>query len=737
MLSKKRNREAEVGTTSFQNQTVVQGINRAFSSLHKKNQELDVIIAGTGGQSIPLKNFFSDGKLMGEIVDGILELQPKVNIPKTKTKTTESKAPSKKGDQLKRLGQTPKMAEFKKLQTKVSELKANSLENEDGLAVVLVEYFNRIVGTNKIEIRKVLDDIKDIANVKDLNIDSLIRNSPTFRNVLVGEPSGPVNRTKDKQKYNAYKNVLMEVLIDTHTRYAKSYLPFSLTDTVPENPIAFGRAKLLVKSFVKKLKIKPKVVVVESMDDLLNLATVPKILKTKLKNMINPYYVRGISHGDTVYVVTNMIESDQHLKMVIAHEAVGHFGLHSILPADKLGKSLTDIYEKEHRVRREVDKRLAEYKDKGYNVNKLITIEEVIADRITAIDGSIIRRLWDMILRALDALGITLDNGAESRYLIGMARRYVREGTTLDGIGVFSNEQIERNMERMRIEGNVRLNADTAAEMRGGVVNTLFNFDATAKGLGIGGITEFIGKSGRSLKSWWKQLQEFSQTMDNHALKSEGAEFLQRYLNLTVEAKNMIQQALVDKAPIINTLQSLGVLTPAQTKKDKADGEHASLMLYAAQEIAASRLSSDVEGVAPPIYKLIEAIKKESGSDMVIDQDTGEVNQKYLDALFDKRVGIEEIIDFLKTNNKEKYDKMMQERKDLDLGAVEDRPYEIFNEARDIIDLSKIHILEQTMLGTKEEIAQWANGIAESYAQNFKEVTQNLLSMQDAHKQEE
>lgn len=39
--------------------------------------------------------------------------------------------------------------------------------------------------------------------------------------------------------------------------------------------------------------------------------------------------------------------------------------------------------------------------------------------------------------------------------------------------------------------------------------------------------------------------------------------------------------------------------------------------------------------------------------------------------------------------------------------------------------------------GTKEEIAQWANGIAESYAQNFKEVTQNLLSMQDAHKQEE
>ena len=109
-----------------------------------------------------------------------------------------------------------------------------------------------------------------------------------------------------------------------------------------------------------------------------------------------------------------------------------------------LGKSLTDIYEKEYRVRREVDKRLTEYQKKGYNVNKLITIEEVIADRITAIDGSIIRRLWDMILRALDALGITLDNGAESRYLIGMARRYVREGTTLDGIGVFSNEQIEK-----------------------------------------------------------------------------------------------------------------------------------------------------------------------------------------------------------------------------------------------------------------------------------------------------
>ena len=719
MLSKKRNREAEVGTTSFQNQTVVQGINRAFSSLPKKNQELDVIIAGTGGQSIPLKNFFSDGKLMGEIVDGILELQPKVNIPKTKTKTTESKAPPKKGDQLKRLGQTPKMAEFKKLQTKVSELKRNGLENEDGLAVALIDYFNRIVEDSPIiNLREAIEGIKDIANVKDLNIDSLIRNSPTFRNVLVGEPSGPVNRTKDKQKYNAYKNVLMEVLIDTHTRYAKSYLPFSLTDTVPENPIAFGRAKLLVKSFVKKLKIKPKVVVVESMDDLLNLATVPKILKTKLKNMINPYYVRGISHGDTVYVVTNMIESDQHLKMVIAHEAVGHFGLHSILPADKLGKSLTDIYEKEHRVRREVDKRLAEYKDKGYNVNKLITIEEVIADRITAIDGSIIRRLWDMILRALDALGITLDNGAESRYLIGMARRYVREGTTLDGIGVFSNEQIERNMERMRIEGNVRLNADTAAEMRGGVVNTLFNFDATAKGLGIGGITEFIGKSGRSLKSWWKQLQEFSQTMDNHALKSEGAELLQRYLNLTVEAKNSIQQALVDEAPIINTLQSLGVLTPAKTKKDKADGDHASLILYAAQEIAASRLSSDVEGVAPPIYKLIEEVKKESGFDSVIDQDTGEFNKGFINALFAKRVTAKEAIDFLKNNNKEKYDKMMQERKDLDLGDIEDRPYKIFTEARNIIDYSKFYILEETMLGTKEEVASRKQHLFDSLPAN-------------------
>ena len=709
MFSGKRNREAEVGTTSFQNQSVVQGMNRAFSSLPKEIQKMQVFIPQTSA-SIPLEDFFADGKLRGEIVDGYLKLQPSEANFKPKTKTTKSKTSPTKSNPLKQIKETLKMKEFNNLQTKVSGLKANSLESEDQLAVALVEYYDRIVNTSKITLQEAIEGIKDLhTGMSKSDWVSLVKNSPTYINVVeeltrTGKAPGTAFVAKDKQIFYAYRNVLMEALIDTYTKYTKADLAFNLTDTVPENPIAFGRAKLLVKSFIKKLKIKPKVVVVETMDDLLNLATVPKILKTKLKNMVNPYHVRGISHGDTVYVVTNMIESDQHLKMVIAHEAVGHFGLHSILAADKLGKSLTDIYEKEYSVRREVDRRLVEYKKKGYNVNKIITIEEVLADRITAIDGSIIRRLWDMILRALDALGITLDNGAESRYLIGMARRYVREGTTLDGIGVFSNEQIEKNMERMRIEGNVRLNADTADHMRDGIINTLFNLDATAKNLGLDGVNKFVKKTGLSLKKMWKDLQEFSQTMDNHALKSDGGSWLQRYMQLTVEAKNAIQQHLVDGAPIINTLQSLGVFGGKGTKIDKADGDHASIMLFIAQEIAEKRLSKDKEG-GSDFNKLLKEIQEESGADNVIDQETGEISQKYLNALASKRISSVEIISYLKRNYKKKHDKMMQERKDLGLTGLEERPYKIFQEARGLIDMGKVYILRETVLGTKEEIA--------------------------------
>ena len=199
----------------------------------------------------------------------------------------------------------------------------------------------------------------------------------------------------------------------------------SLVDDKPIKPMAAGQVRLAVNAFVGKLRVKPKVSVYANQADLR--AKNPELYKraaaARQQGDFDTANAAGYAFGNgNIIVFSDNIYGSQHLRFVLAHEALGHFGLRSILSSSELNSALNQVYNNSEHAKQNVDAAMA-----ARGLPKLEAIEEYLSDYAGSVESSVIKRLGAMIKNALNKLGFKFDDDI-TRYLMDQSKRYVRFG---------------------------------------------------------------------------------------------------------------------------------------------------------------------------------------------------------------------------------------------------------------------------------------------------------------------
>jgi hypothetical protein len=192
-------------------------------------------------------------------------------------------------------------------------------------------------------------------------------------------------------------------------------------------PLAPGRLRMMVNTFLSRLAIRPTVHVYRNQADLRQRA--PDIYAraksadpdpTRFDTARTAGYMFD---GDQVIVFSDNIANEQHLQFVLAHEILGHVGLRGFMPGTDFDALMDDVYVRDRVVRDLVDARMQS--QPGRTRSELT--EEYLADHAGHLAVSTMARIWKAIKGLLNKLGMRF--GDESaRYVLDQSRRYVRYG---------------------------------------------------------------------------------------------------------------------------------------------------------------------------------------------------------------------------------------------------------------------------------------------------------------------
>jgi hypothetical protein len=309
-----------------------------------------------------------------------------------------------------------------------------------------------------------------------------------------------------------------------------------LTSTVPP-----GRVRLLVNAFLAKLRRKPTTHIYANVEDLRqrNPELYRRAAASRPQGDFDTTKSAGFSFGPNVIIFTDFIRTEQHLRFVLAHETLGHFGFRAVVPDRELDAVLNRIYDASPDVQAAVEAKVA-----NEGMSKLEAVEEFLSDNAADLDTSLIARLWNVVKNFLNKLGFAFQDD-EARYLINQARRYVRRG---EGGHAVSAAGIADEMQRLDADRSTGRFARYAAgdlASKAHATNA-FNKVYSATGGLMGSVEAFyknvFGKR-RDVPGAIARLLEHVQTLDNKARRSYGLNKLYRLL----ENQQSFARALLSK----------------------------------------------------------------------------------------------------------------------------------------------------------------------------------------------
>ncbi len=288
------------------------------------------------------------------------------------------------------------------------------------------------------------------------------------------------------------------------------------------NPLSLGKTKLLVKKWVKKLKVNPIVRVFRDQAHMKQ--TAPELFKRAVAARADESFedtsAMGYSFGNNIIIFSDRVPTEKALKVVLAHEVIGHNGLRALLSPASIKIILSNILEFDTVVRAEAIRRAD-----VYGISRLEAVEEIIADSAAAIDNNTLLRLWDAIKGAFKKIFNHDPQQWEARYWVHHLRRYARTGKS----SLATPEAILKNMETLVQDENSGryAMADTASTasnwLQTAALNQgMSNFWGRLKELtNPGELKDYIDRTG-GINNVTNDVMEFLQTMDHTALKSLG-----------------------------------------------------------------------------------------------------------------------------------------------------------------------------------------------------------------------
>ena len=297
-----------------------------------------------------------------------------------------------------------------------------------------------------------------------------------------------------------------------------------LTSTVP-----VGRIRLLVNSFLSKLRVKPNTFIYANVADLKarNPSLFARANAARKQGDFETTNAVGYSFGPNVIIFTDFVRTEQQLKFVLAHETLGHFGFKGVVPKAQLDAVLNRIYDADPTVQAGVDSMLAA----NEGMSKLEAVEEFLADNAADLDTSIIARIWNVLKNFLNKLGFEFRDD-EARYFVNQARKYVRRGDTGNFVNVSAIAADMQQLDQDRNDGRYARYAAGDLASKAFAMGGL-NKPYSAAG-GLMGAAEAFYKNvfgqRRNVAGTTASILEQLQTLDNKARRSYGLNQLYRIL---------------------------------------------------------------------------------------------------------------------------------------------------------------------------------------------------------------
>jgi hypothetical protein len=220
----------------------------------------------------------------------------------------------------------------------------------------------------------------------------------------------------------------------------------------------------------------------------------------------------------TVIIFSDFIRSERQLKFVMAHETLGHFGFKGVMSKAELDSALNNIYETDSDARAAVDEMMA-----ARGMPKLEALEEYVADFAAEIDVSILNRIWNALKNALNKIGLKFEDDA-ARYLVNLARKYVRRGDTGNFLSAKTIAQDFETINSAQYEGRYAVFSNADLGSKAFAANAM-NYRYGPMGGLMGAMQAFKDRvfgTQKDVPGTVARILEEVQTLDNKARRSEG-----------------------------------------------------------------------------------------------------------------------------------------------------------------------------------------------------------------------
>lgn len=473
--------------------------------------------------------------------------------------------------------------------------------------------------------------------------------------------------------------------------------------TTPINRVA---AVATVKSVLRKMKVKPTVTVVRNQNELRdsNPELYSRAVASRPAGDFDTTPAAGFSVGDQVIIFTDRIKTDQQLRFILAHEALGHFGMKSMLSQPKLDKLMNDVFEADSAVRAKAMRRM-----EMYGEGKTEAVEEVLADMAAVLDVHILKRVWYAIKDALEALGASFEDDL-ARYLLRQSRRNLLQGDS----GLVSMQELGKNLKRLQTDNT--LGRFSVANDSANLASVAINSHAYTKRSGdFGGLRGAINSVKRlkdvenitDLSVWAGGIAENLQSLDNLATRSDG---LQRVFNIFQARANRARRFLSNYETITSfSHQSFG--GASDTERLRAGQHLAHVALHKLQNTSEADIRNlSVERDGNEITDLV--VINEDGVAVINDElyrkavEAGTVTREEIDAGISRDLGIQEDGSLASRT----YRPTKDGANDGEFEAITDNEWRIYQEQRQAVNQSALDVVRSTIEGAIAQKESTLNG---------------------------